>query len=763
MRADAAHKWSERYLIGYSDRWSVCPGDRLQVMVSTSCDTYQADVVQLGRPGDPQPQMEPVAFEGLPRTMVGRHQQTTVGSCVAVDGIGRHVGPLPGLTITLWMLPTVVPHSADQTLVSFIHPERGDGWRLTLRSSGRLCFGLMGAAGELVAELPQRLARGQWHEVRAGYCHRRGVVSCAFRTQGEPDHAARRVEGDVAAAGDDASRLLIAAELVPASPSFRTRHHFNGRIEDVVLRAVDPDSTDHEDPVDAAGDTVIAAWDFSIGVGTSTVTDCGPNGLDGVTVNMPTRAVPGRRWTGHYLDYRATPSQYGAMHFHDDDLADAGWDCDVEVQLPETLPSGAYAARLTAFDLVDYVPFVVCPPADGPRPAAVVVLPTLTYLAYANNRVAYETDWSQIGTTSRGFDPAFDVRGLVLREHPEWGKSLYDRHTDGTGVIHSSRARPVVNFRPDYADWTTGGPRHFSADLHLLAWLSRMQVAHDVITDDELDAAGVEALRPYAVVLTGSHPEYCTERMLDALETYVDSGGNLMYLGGNGYYWVTSIRSGARDAIEVRRGNSGTRPWDSEPGTMFHATTGEPGGLWRHRGRPPNRLTGVGFAAQGWDDKAGYFERTAASFEAEHAWVFEGVRTEERIGDFGFVMNGAAGDELDKYSVVNGSPHDAVLLASSHGHGERYCVAVEEVREITPSVTGTTTREVRADMVYHRRPSGGAVFSVGSICWIASLLVNAGSNLGSGETRGEPPAANNVARVTANVLQRFMLPRATEP
>ena len=41
--------------------------------------------------------------------------------------------------------------------------------------------------------------------------------------------------------------------------------------------------------------------------------------------------------------------------------------------------------------------------------------------------------------------------------------------------------------------------------------------------------------------------------------------------------------------------------WESAPGEEYHAFTAERGGIWRNRGWPPQRLTGVGFTAQGFD------------------------------------------------------------------------------------------------------------------------------------------------------------------
>ena len=72
-----------------------------------------------------------------------------------------------------------------------------------------------------------------------------------------------------------------------------------------------------------------------------------------------------------------------------------------------------------------------------------------------------------------------------------------------------------------------------------------------------------------------------------------------MYLGGNGFYWVTSVDPTRPHMIEVRRGMGGTRAWNSAPGRAYHSTTGEMGGLWRHRGKAPNQLAGIGFSSHG--------------------------------------------------------------------------------------------------------------------------------------------------------------------
>jgi N,N-dimethylformamidase len=52
---------------------------------------------------------------------------------------------------------------------------------------------------------------------------------------------------------------------------------------------------------------------------------------------------------------------------------------------------------------------------------------------------------------------------------------------------------------------------------------------------------GLALLARYKTVVTGSHPEYHTAQMLDALQAYRDTGGKLVYLGGNGFYWKIAL------------------------------------------------------------------------------------------------------------------------------------------------------------------------------------------------------------------------------
>ncbi len=229
----------------------------------------------------------------------------------------------------------------------------------------------------------------------------------------------------------------------------------------------------------------VAAWDFARRMATLEIEDSGPNGLHGKLVNLPTRAMKGASWTGEERDWkRCGPHR-------------------------------------------DVIPFFVRPQIGKPRGKVCYIASTFTYQVYSN--------------FSRGvFDDPFRKRVAEWKaaannpdDHKDYGLSTYNFHRDGSGVAYSSHLRPLLTWRPDYLsfnDAAGSGLRHLPADTHLTGWLDRMGIAYDVVTDHDLHEKGVEILASYKVVMTGTHPEYHTERTLDALQAYTETGGRLMYL-----------------------------------------------------------------------------------------------------------------------------------------------------------------------------------------------------------------------------------------
>jgi N,N-dimethylformamidase len=731
-------------VVGYADRFSVAPGETIRFMVSCELPTYRADIVRLIH-GDPNPRgpgfKEELVASAVSGEYPGRFQEIYTGSYVRVTD-NPALRLRGSFTIQAWILPTT-PQKGPQGIVTKWCDNQGYG--LFIDSQGELALWL-GTEGQIVrVRSGKALRSSEWYFIAATF----DAQSRTVRLYQEPlrewprDEAHAIVEQPTSCheLPENDCDLLIAAHW-QQSRNGRTfaGGHFNGKIDSprVFGRALGRDEllSLKRGAVPLAFDSsLIAAWDFSLDISSRKVTDTSPHRLHGETVNMPARGMTGYNWSGREANFRYALHEYGAIHFHDDDLDDAGWEVDFSLTIPTRLRSGVYAARLRTEGGEDYVPFVVRPRKGVPAARAVFLMPTNSYLAYANEqlKLSYRLAPNQ-------------QRGAVTPEDGYTAKyglvSLYDHHSDGSGVCYSSRLRPIMTLRPKYRTRILGGPHQLPADLHLIDWLEAKGHNYDVITDEDLHHEGLDLLTPYKTVLTGSHPEYWTGDMLSAVETYLQNGGRMMYLGGNGFYWVTAVDPQRPHVVEVRRWG-GIRAWDANPGEYHLSTTGELGGLWRSRGRAPQRTAGVGFTAQGLDTNQPY-RRQPDSFDPRAAFIFAGIGNDELIGDFpSLVLNhGAAGFELDRADVALGTPPHALVVASSSGYSDSYQHVVEEVLISDSRQGGTVNPLVRADMVYFECPNGGAVFSTGSIAWCGSLSYN--------------NYDNNVSRVTDNVLCQFI-------
>ncbi|SDE23926.1 N,N-dimethylformamidase beta subunit family domain-containing protein [Belnapia rosea] len=714
---------------GYLDRLSRRPGERFTAHVSlrdpAPCRVRVLRVVS----GDPNPAgpgldlrpvpgLEEIRFEG-------RHQPVPIGSCAMIRRGPRFGATEPRCWSALvWM-------RGEQAAATVLSAE-GEGLALALRA------GTAGAEAEVtLGTTTCRLAMGValaprcWHRLWLSLDPSTGRVLLGQSGAGAMETAEASLPVGPAPATDG---VVVAARGLDAP-----RDHFTGKIEAPMAAAAFvaawPEPLDV--PAEAAA-ALRAAWDFSRGIGTDTVHDTGPDGLHGVLVNAPTQAVVGARWSGEESCWRHAPGDYAAIHFHADDLEDCRWASSFQFDVPEGMASGCYAFHIATDAGEDWLPFYVLPPRGQAGAAVVFLASTFTYQAYANH--------------ARGnADEAYRARVTAWGAYPHnpdqygaYGTSTYNRHPDGSGIALSSRLRPVLTMRPGFLtfdDARGSGLRHYPADTHLLAWLEAQGIPFDVVTDEDLDDEGAALIAPYRVLLTGTHPEYHTGRMLDALTHYRDHGGRLVYLGGNGFYWRIARDPARPHLIEVRRAEGGIRAWDAEPGEYYHQLDGQLGGLWRRNRRPPQVLVGVGFSAQGLFEGTS-FRCLPAARASEHAWIMEGVP--EEFGDTGLSGGGAAGFELDRADIRLGTPANAVILARSGPPPASFVTVPEELLSHVATVTGEPPRDLqRGEIVYFAVPGGGAVFSVGSITFCGSLW--------DGRAFAGP-----VSRLLENVVRRFM-------
>jgi hypothetical protein len=241
-------------------------------------------------------------------------------------------------------------------------------------------------------------------------------------------------------------------------------------------------------------------------------------------------------------------------------------------------------------------------------------------------------------------------------------------------------------------------PCHLAAaEWRLLSWLEREGYAPDLYAEAQLHD-GTLALDRYRILIISTHPEYWSREMYAAVRAWVfERGGKLMYLGGNGL--DCEVEFVEADALVFRTQDPPQGgPFESRLHRTYAATSA---------------LLGVVFT------QAGVMTAAPYAVVAPDHWAFAG--TDLGAGDlFGTaslherIPGGASGHETDKRTAS--TPPGTALLAK-----------------------GCNIDEGGAEMVHFSTPSGGEVFSAGSITWTASVLVDPG-----------------VVAVTRNVLDRFL-------
>lgn len=245
-------------------------------------------------------------------------------------------------------------------------------------------------------------------------------------------------------------------------------------------------------------------------------------------------------------------------------------------------------------------------------------------------------------------------------------------------------------------------------EWRLYAWLEKEGFDYDLYAEGHLHDGSLP-LDSYSVLIAAVHPEYWSREMYLAVKDWVfRRGGRFLYLGGNGLNCEVAFGpDGAMRCLSHLHSEQGEMGGKSPDGATEYDSR-------MHRTLESEAsLLGVVCTETGIMTAAPY-----RVVDASH-WVFAGTGLRDG-GLFGEktlherIPGGASGHETDKRSAF--SPANTVLLAK-----------------------GTNPGDGGSEIVLHERDRSGAVFSVGSITWVAALLVD-----------------DSVSTITRNVLRNFL-------
>lgn len=359
----------------------------------------------------------------------------------------------------------------------------------------------------------------------------------------------------------------------------------------------------------------------------------------------------------------------------------AGWNTSYTLSVPANWTSGLYAARLR--DGVDeaWITFVVKDANPGSGARLALVASTNTWDAYNGWGGGSFYNYSGTDVSNRSY------RALV-------------------NVVSMERPRPSGNPFGDIGHTANG-------EMHLIRWLDDHQYDYSMLSDHDLHT-NPALLSNYDAVILSTHSEYWSSEMYDHLVNYLDGGGNLLYLSGNGIYWKVSTSGGQ---TESHKDNS------------THAQTQERGGLWRDLGRPEAAVTGVRYTGLGYPFSASFRIETANHWALEGTGLAVGdhvgkvgrnlFRYIDSSGTHDLPWGSASGWEVDYIDPAH-SPANIELIARAYGHDENNA----------PAPGG--------DITYYDHSGGGGVFSAGSINFGGSLIID-----------------DHLGTMVSNVLRRF--------
>jgi hypothetical protein len=352
-------------------------------------------------------------------------------------------------------------------------------------------------------------------------------------------------------------------------------------------------------------------------------------------------------------------------------------------------------------------PWVVAP--ARPTAPIAVLASTNTWCAYNN----FGGRSNYVNAAKLPPAPIVHARQDLDRYHTTKAFGVWAPHDDEFLPLSFDRPEPHNHLfdDPNITDPIQGRVQCGQApgEWRLYGWLEREGFDYDLYAEAQLHH-GILDLDQYKVLIIAVHPEYWTRQMYLTVKSWVfERGGRLMYLGGNGLNCeVTFTNDGtALRCLSHLNSLHGELGGFSDDGAIEYESR-------MHRTLESEaNLLGVVCTVSGIMTSAPY-----RVIDPNHwALAGTGLCAGDTFGEKTLherVPGGASGHETDKRSPS--SPPNTEFIAK-----------------------GTNPGDGGAEIVFHQRAHGGAVFSVGSITWVSALFTDP-----------------HVSRITSNVLTRFL-------
>jgi len=465
---------------------------------------------------------------------------------------------------------------------------------------------------------------------------------------------------------------------------------------------------------------------------------------------------------GYSSDHHSTP----------DDAYTSGcqWPIAFGIEILEEWCSGYYRVQLIAENSLCEHFFVVKNRTPSAANAIALVLATNTYQAYNSwgGKCLYGSDHQIPGLDDSVFGDARITDASLARpfSRAEISASQQMRMvaSDRRGYLEDA-ALPAFagNIREEDFDTFTAWdvPAGFLSkwEHEFVIWAEREGYVIDYFVQADLDD-DVECLYQYRCYASVGHDEYWTWAERDAVESYVEQGGNAFFMSANACYWQVRFDAERKQMICHKY-----KAHESDP-VMGTDNEKYMTGIWSDPviGRPENQMMGTSFTRGGYSTMGLYASKASGGYSIyrpdhwalENADLYYGDVLGSDYQLVGYELDGCAYTVKDGLPVPtgeDGTPEDFEIIAMALvtlGEPENAQVVgtlgYEDATAISQRIFGDDSAAGRerarrgvATMGSFRKGSG-EVFNTGTTEWAYGL-----SN-----------KDKHVEVITKNVLSRFL-------
>ena len=445
-----------------------------------------------------------------------------------------------------------------------------------------------------------------------------------------------------------------------------------------------------------------------------------------------------------------------------------GWPAAFTVNTESTWPSGFYEVRLEAESQTPGDPrsvseafFVLRPAPGAATKPSLLVLSTNTYNAYNQwgGRCLYT------GAEALSFERPIE-RGYLRRPAAPFEVDFDGRITNIETPSDPEHLRLQQYQRDNQLPLLTASAGWHNWERRFVRWASAHGFEFDVAINSDLELHP-DVLDGHRLVLSVGHDEYWSWAMRDAMDGFVDHGGNWAILSGNTSFWQVRYEDDGRTMV-CHKGRARSR--DPVMGTNRQERLTS---MWSDPliGRPEAHSTGLSFTRGGYHRVGNGVPLGSGAYTIHRPdhWALAdtGLRYGDQLGVGSFVV----GYEVDgcAFTTVNGllvptgedgTPEGLEILGTSparlHSITEDLCEAPEaiwagvdppgDLEGVSMILFGDAAPENVAKVAnghavmgaFSRGPGSGTVFNAGSADWAYGL--------------DRDPL---VQQVTANVIQHL--------